>query len=79
MNITKKRLNKKTNKNRRKTERTKRKPDKKRNKTTKKRGGSLNLDKLPIRYYYPMNDEINNPNTPGSITDGRLTISNKIV
>jgi hypothetical protein len=74
--MTKKRLNRRTNKNRRKTEKTKRKLEKKRNKTMKKRGGSLNLDKLPIRYYYPVNEEINNPNTPASITNGRLTTSN---
>ena len=76
MRITKKRLNR-TNKNKKKTEKTKKKMDKKRkNKTMKKRGGSLHLDKLPIRYYYQVNDEINNPNTPASITNARLATSN---
>ncbi len=78
----KKKFYKKTEKNKRKTTNdiNKRKMNKiKKNKTIKKKGGSLNLDKLPIRYYYPLNDEINNPNTPLSITNERLTTSNKIV
>lgn len=79
----KKKFYKKTKKNKRKTtnEINKRKMNIiKKNKTIKKKGGSLNLDKLPIRYYYPLNDEINNQNTPLSITNERLTTtSNKIV
>ena len=84
----KKKFYKKTEKNKRKTtnkinkRKTTNKINKrkiKKNKTIKKKGGSLNLDKLPVRYYYPLNDEINNPNTPLSITNERLTTSNKIV